>query len=626
MIGTTTVIVRRALLLLLLWVCSTTTAFAANCYVATAQGTTGPSDWQTFCWIDFSSYNATTASSSGGQTFSLTLQDGTVMSFVLKTSGNALTPVASPSWSGAAIGNTAMTGIAGAPVLYQTGAGTSTATTTVTISSVTLSPPAGASGVTNYMMVLADGESTNTGETLSFVTNGGAWQTLDQAGAISGSAYPSVSGTGTTTVTETGTSTGNVGAYVFGSSKPTQITTTLVGGGLQGFMLAVRFASVRLTMQIADARVNSADQFTYAIQATSNSATLASGTSSGTGLGPFTTAGLSTAASVPMTLAETMASGSVSTLSHYQTSLTCTNSASGSSTVLPSAVITTSYSLATLAYGDALLCTFTETPFPHLTLTKALGSGGRQFSTDQFTMTIAQGSTTVATTTTSGTGSTLTGAATVQTQVTPATAYTLSETPSGTTQTSQYTSTMACTNAYSGSATKLPTTPGGNVTPAMGDVVSCIITNTKVAANASLTIVKSSTIVSDPINSSTNPKAIPGAIVAYTLTVANTGPSAVDKNSVLIIDTLPAQLSVGTAASPTFTQGSPTSALTFTSSTDISFSNSTTAPTKYSSCTYTPTASYDTNVHFICLNPKGTMAGSTGTPPSFSITLNAKVN
>ena len=622
MIGTTTVIVRRALLLLLLWVCSTTTAFAANCYVATGQGTTGPSDWQTFCWIDFSSYNDTTASSSGGQAFSLTLQDGTVMSFVLKTSGTALTPVASPSWTGAAIGNTAMTGIAGAPVLYQTGAGT----TTVTISSVTLSPPAGASGVTNYMMVLADGESTNTGESLSFVTNGGAWQTLDQAGAISGSAYPSVSGSGTTTVTESGTSTGNVGAYVFGSSKPTQITTTLVGGGLQGFMLAVRFASVRLTMQIADARVNSADQFTYAIQATSNSATLASGTSSGTGLGPFTTAGLSTAASVPLTLAETMASGSVSTLSHYQTSLTCTNSASGSSTVLPSAVITASYSLATLAYGDALLCTFTATPFPHLTLTKALGSGGRQFSTDQFTMTIAQGSTTVATTTTSGTGSTLTGAATAQTQVTPATAYTLSETPSGTTQTSQYTSAMACANAYSGSATKLPTTPGGNVTPAMGDVVSCIITNTKVAANASLTIVKSSTIVSDPINSSINPKAIPGAIVAYTLTVANTGPSTVERNSVLIIDTLPAQLSVGTAASPTFTQGSPTSALTFTSSTDIAFSNSTTAPTKYSSCTYTPTASYDTNVHFICLNPKGTMAGSTGTPPSFSITLNAKVN
>jgi len=288
--------------------------------------------------------------------------------------------------------------------------------------------------------------------------------------------------------------------------------------------------------------------------------------------------------------------------------------------------LTTSYALATLAYGDALLCTFTATPFPHIMLQKALGSGGRQFGTDQFIMTIAQGSTTVATATTSGTGSTLTNPATTQTQVTAGTAYSLSESPSGTTQTSQYTSALGCTNAYSASSTKLPTTPGGSVTPAMGDVLTCTITNTKVAANATLTIVKSSAVVSDPINGTTNPKAIPGAIVAYTLTAANTGPSTVDKNSVLIIDTLPTQLSVGTAASPTFAQGSPTSALTFTSSTDIAFSNSSTAPTSYSACTYTPTASYDTAVRFICLNPKGTMAGSIGTPPSFSITINAKVN
>jgi len=616
------VIMSRILLVLLAWTLSNSAAMAANCYSATAQGSTGPTDWQTYCWVDFTSYNTTTASSGGGQHFSLTLQDGTVMAFVLQTSGTALTAVASPSWTGAAIGNTAMTGIGGLPVLYASGAGT----TTVTISSITLTPPSGASGVTNYMIALADGESTNTGESLSFVTNGGAWQTLDQAGPISGSTYPALSGSGTTTVTETGNSTNNVGAYIFGSTKPTQITTTLVSGGLQGFMLAVRFASVRLTMAVADARVNSADQFAYAILATSNSATLASGTSTGTGLGPFSTAGLSTAASVPLTLSETMASGSVSTLSHYQTSLTCTNSASGSSTTLPSAVTTTSYSLGSLAYGDALLCTYTETPFPHLTLQKALGSSGRQFSTDQFTMTIAQGSTTVATTTTAGTGTTLTSAATAQTQVTAATAYTLSETPSGTTLTSQYTSAMACTDAYSGSTTHLPTTPGGSVTPAMGDVISCTITNTKVAANASLTIVKTSALVSDPVNGSTNPRAIPGAIVAYTLNVANTGPSTVDRNSVLIIDTLPTQLSVGTAASPTFVQGSPTSALTFTVGTDIAFSNAGTAPTSYSGCNYTPVATYDPAVRFICINPKGTMAGSTGTAPGFAITINAKVN
>ncbi|WP_353228893.1 hypothetical protein [Novosphingobium sp.] len=621
MIRTTAVIIARLLLVLLAWTLVPSAAQAANCYVATAQGTTGPSDWQTFCWIDFSSYNNTTASTGSGQSFSITLQDGTVMSFLLKTSGSALTGIASPSWTGAAIGNTAMTGIAGAPVLYQNAAGT----TTVTVSSITLTPPSGATGVTNYMMVLADGESSNGGESLTFTTNGGVWQTLDQAGPISGSIYPTLSGTGTTTVTETGVD-GTVGAYVFGSAKPTQVSTTLVGGGLQGFMMAVRFASVRLTMGITGARVNSADQFTYAVQATSNSAVLASGTSSGTGLGPFTTAGLSTAASVPLTLAETMAAGSSSTLADYRTSLTCTNTTSGSPTTLPSGVVTTSYSLGNLAYGDALLCTFTAIPFPHLTLKKALGTNGRRFTGDQFTMTIAQGGTTVATTTTTGTGTTVNTGTTAQTLVSAGSAYTFSETPSGTTQANQYTTTMACTNGYTGSTTTLPTTPGGSVTPALGDVISCTITNTRLNANALLTISKSAALVSDPVNGTSNPKSIPGAIVAYTLTVSNSGPSAVDNNSVLIIDTLPTQLSVGTAASPSFAQGSPTSNLTFSTTNDIAFSKAATAPTTFAGCNYTPVATYDPLVRFICLNPKGTMAGSTGTPPNFSITIQAKLN
>jgi hypothetical protein len=621
MIRTTTVIVLRILLVVMAWTASTTGVLAANCYSATSQGTTGPSDWQTYCWVDFSSYNNTIASSGSGQNFSLTLQDGTVMSFTLQNSGVALTPVTSPSWSGAAIGNTAMLGIAGSPVLYTAGSGS----TTITISSIKLTPPAGASGVTNYMMVLADGESTNGGENLNFYSNGGVWQTLDQVGPTSGSTYPTLSGVGTSLVSETGVD-GAVGAYIFGSAKPTSLGVSMVASGLQGFMMAVRFASVRLTMQIADARVNSADQFNYAVAATSNSSVLASGVSSGTGLGPFNTAGVSTAASVPMTLAETMASGSVGTLADYQSSLTCTNSNTGSATTLPTGVATTSYALGSLAYGDALLCTFTETPYPHILLQKALGTGGRQFSTDEFTLTLAKSGTTVATTTTTGTGSTLGAAATPMTLVTAGTAYTLSETGSGTTQTDQYTAVLGCTNAYGGSATRLPTTPGGSVTPAMGDVLTCTITNTKVAANANLTIVKTSQVLSDPVNGSSNPKSIPGAIMVYTLTVANTGVATVTKNSVFIVDTVPTQISVGTGSSATFTQGSPTSGLTFNASTNIAYSNATTAPASFAACTYTPVATYDPAVRFICLNPSGTFAASSGTPPSFQISYRAQIN
>jgi len=82
---TTTVSVWRFVLLTLAWALSTTVALAADCCSATSQGTSGPADWQSYCWVDFSTYNSATASSASGQNFSLTLQDGTVMSFTLKT-------------------------------------------------------------------------------------------------------------------------------------------------------------------------------------------------------------------------------------------------------------------------------------------------------------------------------------------------------------------------------------------------------------------------------------------------------------------------------------------------------------------------------------------------------------
>jgi uncharacterized repeat protein (TIGR01451 family) len=156
-------------------------------------------------------------------------------------------------------------------------------------------------------------------------------------------------------------------------------------------------------------------------------------------------------------------------------------------------------------------------------------------------------------------------------------------------------------------------------------VIACTITNTKRPANASLTLAKTSSIVSDPINGTTNPFTIPGAVVRYSVQVANTGPSAVDINSVFIIDALPSQLEVGSAASPVFVQGTPSSNLIFTAITDVRYSNAVTPPASFAACTYTPVASYDPAVRHVCLNPKGLMAGSTGTPPSFAISFNARV-
>ena len=594
-------------------------AAAANCNIATSQGSTGPADYATFCWLDLASYNDTTARSTAGQTFSYTLPDGTTMTFKLKVSGPVNTSATAPSWTGAAVGNTAFLGISGRPILYQTAAGTSV----VTISNIVLTPPAGGT-ITSYMFVAADAESSNDGESLKFVTNGAAWTILDQVGPISGSNYPTISGAGTTTFTETGVP-GTVGAYIVGSAAPTQVVTTMVGGGLQGAMFAVRFASISLNTIIQGARAAPADQFTFSIDPSAGGAAFASGTTSGTGRGPFTAATLPTSAALALTLTQTMAGGSTNTIAHYRSSLTCTNASSGSSTVMPANVITTSYSFGSLQFGDKVSCTYTQTPFPHLTLTKALGAGGRQFAGDQFTVEIKQGASVVATTTTTGTTTTVTNGTTPQYQGTAGTAYTLDEVAAGTAVLTQYTVAMTCSNAYTGSSTSLPASAGASVTPQMGDVIDCTITNTKRAANATLSVVKTSTTISDPYRGSTNALSIPGAIVRYTIAVANSGTTRVDNNSIFMVDPLPAGIAVGTAASPVFTQGSPTSALTFNAANDIRYSNAAATPASFAACAYTPVSAYDPQVRYICLNPKGRMAGSTGVPPSFSVTFEVQV-
>ena len=595
-------------------------AQAANCSVATAQGSTGPANWQSYCWIDFSTYNDTAARSASGQNYSLTLSDGTLMTFNMKVSGVAIGAVTAPSWSGASVGNSAFTGIAGSPVLYSSATGT----TTIAFSSIVLTPPAGATAATQYMFVAADGESTNDSESLAFKTNGANWVQLDQAGPISGATYPTTSGIGTNTFTETGVA-GTVGAYIVGSNTPTAVTTTMVSGGLEGAMFAIRFATIKLNTTITGARANAADQFTYAISSTTSGAALVSGATSGAGLGPFTQLALNASSGVPLTLAQTMAAGSVSTLAHYREVLTCTNATGGSSTVMPSGVVSASYSFGTLQFGDIVTCNFVDTPYPHLTLQKALAASGRQFTGDQFTMQVSQGATVVATATTTGSGATITTGVTPQAQVTAGTAYTFGEIGAGSTNLAQYSSAMACTNLNASSTTVLPTSVGGNISPAVGDVVTCTITNTKRATNATLTAVKTSALISDPVHGATNPMAIPGAIVAYSFTVANTGPASVDANSVFLVDTLPSAIHVGTAANATFTQGSPTSALTFAPATDIKYSNAASAPASFAACTYTPVSAYDPAVKFVCLNPKGTMAGSTGTAPSFTITIQGQI-
>jgi hypothetical protein len=148
-----------------------------------------------------------------------------------------------------------------------------------------------------------------------------------------------------------------------------------------------------------------------------------------------------------------------------------------------------------------------------------------------------------------------------------------------------------------------------------------------------LTIVKSSSVVSDPTNGSTNPKAIPGAKMRYTINASNSSAGTADSGSTQFTDAVPAsmKLYVGDAGAAgsgpvIFTDGSTSSGLTYTytslaSATDsISFSKD-----GGSTYTYTPVPDangYDANVTNVRIIFGGTFAGKTGTgTPSMSLQM-----
>lgn len=61
--------------------------------------------------------------------------------------------------------------------------------------------------------------------------------------------------------------------------------------------------------------------------------------------------------------------------------------------------------------------------------------------------------------------------------------------------------------------------------------------------SATLTISKTSALISDPFNNTTNPKMIPGAVVEYTITVTNgSGVGVVDATGILVRDDLSAEI------------------------------------------------------------------------------------
>jgi fimbrial isopeptide formation D2 family protein len=150
---------------------------------------------------------------------------------------------------------------------------------------------------------------------------------------------------------------------------------------------------------------------------------------------------------------------------------------------------------------------------------------------------------------------------------------------------------------------------------------------------APLTMVKSSQPSTDPYNGATNPKLIPGARVAYTVTIANPNAFAATADSIVIVDPTPSNLALyvsnisGSSGGPIrFQDGATPSGLTYTftslasTTDDVDFSNN-----GGTTWTYVPTVNAqgaDPNVNRIRIRPKGAMAANS----SFSLLFGYVIN
>ncbi|MCB1615507.1 MAG: right-handed parallel beta-helix repeat-containing protein [Pseudomonadales bacterium] len=144
---------------------------------------------------------------------------------------------------------------------------------------------------------------------------------------------------------------------------------------------------------------------------------------------------------------------------------------------------------------------------------------------------------------------------------------------------------------------------------------------------------KTSVTYSDPVNALSNPKAIPGATMIYTITVTNMGDGNVDLDSISIVDPVPVNTTFvsgnfdGSTTGPIkFSNGTPSSGLSLTfnpaseGSDDIDFATDG-VPTWNASSTDTPI----THIRF---RPQGTMAfdNNPALNPNFSIQFKVTID
>jgi len=148
-------------------------------------------------------------------------------------------------------------------------------------------------------------------------------------------------------------------------------------------------------------------------------------------------------------------------------------------------------------------------------------------------------------------------------------------------------------------------------------------------------ILKVNSLISDPIRGTTNPLRVPGAVIEYIIQPRNEGSTSPDNNTVVINDVIPqnTQMCVSSLCWPggdfvRFTDGSPSSNLSFNFFTDVTFSNVVGGGAPYS---YTPSpdsAGYDSSVTGFRVQPSGVFNNSNGSSPhpNFNIFMRVRID
>lgn len=159
----------------------------------------------------------------------------------------------------------------------------------------------------------------------------------------------------------------------------------------------------------------------------------------------------------------------------------------------------------------------------------------------------------------------------------------------------------------------------------------------KAGGNPDIVVIKTSLTTYDPYNLSSNPKAIPGAWVLYTIQATNQGLGPVDNDTTVVTDPIPANAEMfvndlgGAGSGPVlFIDGATASGLSYTftslasTTDDVGFSNDGGA-----TFTYTPIPDvdgFDSNVTHVRGSPKGVFNASDGVNhPSFELRFRVRV-